>query len=174
MLNLTIGRHLSYCEKHKMSYASRNRTLDGYFDKPYFIKDFLGDFDLIVWMDADSFIARNVNLLEVPIKKDQIGVCYYKTPTHHFNTGVVYVKPGKRVNLFVDEWLAGYPCEHEWKDQKVFNDIANECVVVVPDEWNSCHINRVDNPIIKSFHGKYSCFDEKYETMKREFEYEMF
>jgi hypothetical protein len=167
MLDLTKSATNSYCHSHKINHTSYSgQFLDGYFDKPYLIRKNLTLFDLIVWLDTDCFIARDVDLREVPIKEDEIGVCHYETPVPHHNTGVVYVRPGERVNKLIGKWLAGYPCEDKWKDQRVFNDIANECVVTIPDEWNSCHINPVENPIIKSFHGDYGSFEAKYNVMK--------
>lgn len=171
MLDLTYDRTSEYCDRHKISYIARTgKILDGFFDKPYLIKQHLDIFDLIVWMDADTFIARDVSLREVPIKQDEIGVCYYKTPVPHHNTGVVFVKPGERVNKFIDKWLAGYPIEDRWKDQRTFNDIADDCVVTIPDEWNSCHINPVDKPVIKSYHGDYGGMEQKLSVLKDGFE----
>ena len=104
------------------------------------------------------------------IKQDEIGVCFYKTPEPHFNTGVMYVKPGERVNAFIDKYWRGYPGYDRWHDQRVFNDIADECIVTLPDEWNSCHINPVENPIVKAYHGVYSCYEEKMDKLKKGFE----
>jgi hypothetical protein len=168
MLQVTEQHHAEYCKRHSFDHFVVHQPItDGYYDRVKILQTLLDKYDLLVYMDADAFIAKDINLRDVPINADEIGVCHYETPEHHYNTGVVYVRPGERVKDFIDEWWSGFPGYDSWHDQRVFNDIVNECVVTIPDEWNSCHINPVDDPIVKAYHGKYPSYEAKLEALKR-------
>jgi nucleotide-diphospho-sugar transferase len=149
--------NIQYCERYEIDYrffwGEIKPVEHGGWDKLFHIRDCFS-YDLIMWLDSDAIIKNPRDIREVPLPEDSIGAVKFMMPIPHFNMGVLYVKPGRRVEAFFEKWVGEYPGRGAWHEQEVFNRIKNECVVELPAEWNrNFDNNPFANPVIMGFHG---------------------
>lgn len=164
LLKECFERHARYCEKFGIDYQTYLQQMrpeeNGAWDKVILVQKALQDgYDLVVWLDADAMIwDLDTDLRSVPNPPDTIGAVVFEKCRFyeaHYNAGVLYFRNGPSVRLFVAAWLAGYPGEHKWHEQKVFNDMSSNIVCALPATWNYTAFRHsgVGKPVIRGYHS---------------------
>jgi hypothetical protein len=124
-----------------------------------------------VWLDSDAILFdTNRDVREVPLPEDSIGAVRFQLPVSHLNVGVLYAKPGNRMNDFMYDWIADFPGLGAWREQAVFNFNKKECVVELPLEWNrNFDHSPYAKPFVMGFHG-FGDADNRLALMKKALE----
>jgi hypothetical protein len=154
-----FARNATYCERYDIDYQVNISEIRdpkfGGWDKVTHVQRALDSYELVVWLDADAILYDlSRDLRSVPLAPDRIGVVQFFLPVQHLNVGVLYFRNGPSVKRFVASWLEKFPGEGAWHEQAVFNQIRDETIVLLPNEWNRNYdSNPSANPVVLGFHG---------------------
>ena len=165
LMELTKARNEAYCARHAFDFVYHVGTLDpkyasvwdGCWPKVELIQQALRKgYQYIVWMDPDALIRDlDTDLRDAcPLG---IGACWMRIPQlDHWNVGVLYLQNTPEVVRFVDEWLAQFPGDKQWREQGVFNAMGMKSKVVftIADRWNATmNYSMVPDAVVLGFHG---------------------
>ena len=180
MQRLTYQRHAAYARAFKMDYWNilgdiHVEMKPGGWSKIWLMKWALEmGYEFIAWIDSDAAVVNgNVDLRTVFEKGGDptsglIGAVLHDAPWFakndmgpHYNVGVLYVKAGDLVKVFMDDWISRFPGEQRWVEQGSFNKMVAEdkykpLFVEVPAKWNSTvNVNLVPDAVVMGWHGVY-------------------
>ena len=165
LFELTEERNKAYCSKHNFDFLSVIGTVkpeyedrkDGNWPKVELIRQALEkNYEYIIWLDPDALIYDDSADLRNGCPPG-IGACWHRIPQlNHWNTGVLYMRNTQEVKDFVDEWLAAFPGDLQWKEQGAFNKLAmtNKVVETISDRWNATvNYSMVPDAVVLGYHG---------------------
>lgn len=168
IMDITYCHHKNYCIRFGFEYSFQkaNEVQDkGDWYKVVMIQRLLKLHDLVICLDADTMIHdTNFNLAIVENPPDTIGVVLFPERhkdngklvyKSHYNVGALYIRNGERVNQFIENWLSKYPGNTKWYEQQVFNDIVNETIYQLPNEYNHTSTAHPESNhiIVKGYHS---------------------
>ena len=165
MLRLTYQRHAAYAVSHSFDYwhfignPCPERTV-GAWDKIHYIKNALvAGYEYIVWLDCDTAIVGDTDMLEALTPEQHIGGCIHDANNiqPHINVGALYFRNTEQTRAFVDAWHDSYPGDERWHEQGSFNDLREQMpgiVSVINDRWNATiNVNEAPDAVVVGYHG---------------------
>lgn len=172
MLRISQDIHAEYCKKHGITFlpvygrihAKELENRRSNWDKIFLTRVFF-DFDVIVWMDADTLVVNMEDDITQVVENEQdiIAMCRhtiaYKGSKDHYNSGVYVVKTGERTKVFFDKVLSWEPIEHLWQEQIAILELINSGEFpgldkIMDNRYNmTMNANRCDNPTVCAWHG---------------------
>lgn len=190
LLQLTVSRHLSYCQMHEMDYwpifgEARPATIEHFanqmphYDRVFLINQALeAGYEKVIWLDADCVILGNEDM-RAGVPRYGIGALWCEAQWgdpeqyDHFCTGALYVAEcGAKV--FLATWLYTDEKKHGWVDQHPFNLLTREerfkdVVKPISRHWHAIMPNFLPEdesvPQVVAFHG-YGDLEQRLNAMQ--------
>jgi len=179
MMELNIPRNKEYCKRHDFDanflvgilseqYGDYSK---GSWVKAEMIRDALKkDYEYVVFLEPDTLIKDMDTDLRDGCPK-HIGVCYHRHPiAWQWNVGAIYMRNTPETKAFVDEWLAEFPGDPQWRDNGALNVVAkrNKSLTTISDRWNATlDCSMVPDAVVLGFHGVGMKGEDRLRTMKQ-------
>jgi hypothetical protein len=167
MLEMTKERHQRYCDRYGITYRATYENAapeipveHGNWSRVKLIQNAMNeDFDVVIWLDADTLICDMDENITDAAQANKIGVCWHRIPQlHHWNIGALYIHNTDETKRFIDNWMNGYKDnDRQWLEQGVFNKLARQSktVVTLSDKWNATlDVSMVPDAVVLGFHGQ--------------------
>lgn len=178
LLQLSIGRHKQYCERHGFDYryTAGKEVTQEQFSRLWFDavgKAIADGYQFIVFLDADAWVHDLSVDLRTAVLGDGFGATWHsleKWPDDrcydHFNIGAFYMRPGPRAREAFAKWSAADFTQHPWTHQHTFNQIVPKYLIVqLPHRWNLDPFHDDTEAYVRALHA-YGDMEKRYLAMK--------
>jgi hypothetical protein len=165
--------HRSYCKRHGIEYLCHlgrppRHRVDRHpaWDCMPLIQDALeSDFELVVWLDVDALIVRDVDLREVTTEFENIGAVHHPMDFYkgdgrgHLNVGALYIRNTElsRKLIWDADALGQIENRYKWYEQASMLEINEQLGAMTPihDRWNATfEVNECPAPVVRAWHGR--------------------
>ena len=164
MVAQVFQRHMEYCLKWHFDYQFILGDVDTRYPKEMggwakipLIQKALVDYEYVVYLDADTYIAdMDVDLRDAI--QYGIGAVIYNNPIVQYCVGDLFIHRSEEVRIFLTEWMMNFPGPKPWREQEIFNSLCmiyhGAIVKPIDVKWDSAYLYwESEHPVIQAFHG---------------------